>query len=241
MEFSASVQRELAQGLSANVPYFRRIYTTSSRRTPAVGPAITTPSASRPRRHPSLPNGGGQRICGIPDLTPAKVGLASITHDASRQLRTRRRHWNGVTRRSMRAFGASCCRGRAERREELGGRVLLASALPEAIYLLSPPAYSRSTTITHFAATEPPRWQHDAYLTQLKLSSDRTCCRTTSGAADLQTLPGPMRTANVTFFNAVVAALVGRPLSQTQCQVNVIEPDGTRNDCISSTAGSRRS
>ena len=99
-EFSTSVQRELLQGLSLNVGYFRRVHTNLELLyNRAVSPndvdyfCVTAPVST------ALPNGGGQQICGIPDIKASKVvgGLVqnNITTSAD-NLGTRLQHWNGV-------------------------------------------------------------------------------------------------------------------------------------------------
>ncbi|PYR34649.1 MAG: hypothetical protein DMF90_16400 [Acidobacteria bacterium] len=96
-EFSAGFQRELTSGLSANVSYFRRVYTnfevTDNR---AFGPSdvdffcVTAPVSA------ALPGGGGNQVCGIPDLKPNKVGLLNNLLTRADNIGTRLQHWNGV-------------------------------------------------------------------------------------------------------------------------------------------------
>jgi len=45
---------------------------------------------------PRLPEGGGQRICGLYDLNPSKVGLVDLLRANSGKFGSQYRHWNGV-------------------------------------------------------------------------------------------------------------------------------------------------
>jgi hypothetical protein len=229
-EFSASVQRELAQGLSANVAYFRRVYTNFEvQDNRAVGPSDYDSFCVTAPQDPSLPNGGGQRICGIPDLTPAKVGLIDNITTRADNFGTRRQHWNGVDATVDARLRGILLQGGLSVGKTSVDECSLASALPEAIYVSTtqriPSQYCDKISVTSAASGSLLGGNTTPYLTQLKFLGSYLLPYDIQVAATYQTLPGPMRTANVTFSNAVVQPSLGRPLSQTtSVQVNVIEP-----------------
>jgi hypothetical protein len=77
-EVSTTLSHEIASRVSAEVSYFRRAqghFTTTDNLDVAPGDftqyCVTAPVDSR------LPNGGGNQICGLYDITPTKFGLAS--------------------------------------------------------------------------------------------------------------------------------------------------------------------
>jgi hypothetical protein len=116
LEFSGSIQRELAPGLSVEAGYFRRVYTNfelESNR--AVGPedvdyfSVTAPVDAR------LPGGGGQRIDGIPDLKPSVVGLIDNISTGADNLATSagERRRSGRRCPARRRTGGSRRRGRS--------------------------------------------------------------------------------------------------------------------------------
>ena len=77
-EFSTSVTQELMSRLSVDVAYFRRAqgnFTVTDNLD--VAPADFEPYCVTAPRDPRLPDGGGQRICGLFDIVPAKFGVAT--------------------------------------------------------------------------------------------------------------------------------------------------------------------
>ncbi len=96
-EMSASLQHQLAEGVGANVGYFRRLYgnfvVTDNL---AVSPGdydpfcVTAPADSR------FPTGGGQQICGLFDLNPAKVGQQDVITTRSSNYGKQLERFNGV-------------------------------------------------------------------------------------------------------------------------------------------------
>jgi hypothetical protein len=97
-EFSAGVQHQVAQGVSVDVGYFRRIWQNFNVTDDlSLGPAdfdtfsITVPSDSR------LPDGGGYVLDGVLALKPEAFGRAAVNHNLlSSQVGTRTEHWDGV-------------------------------------------------------------------------------------------------------------------------------------------------
>jgi len=96
-QVSASVQHELRPGVAANVGYFRTwwgAFTANENRAVTAADfdqfCIAVPSDAR------LPGGGGNQLCGLYDVTPAKFGQAqnvvSLASDYGEQLEV----YNGV-------------------------------------------------------------------------------------------------------------------------------------------------
>jgi hypothetical protein len=77
-EVSATVTHEIVPRVSADLSYFRRAqghFTTTDNLD--VGPGDFTPYCVTAPRDSRLPNGGGNQVCGLYDIVPAKFGLAS--------------------------------------------------------------------------------------------------------------------------------------------------------------------
>ena len=229
-EFSASIQRQLQEGLSANIAYFRRIYTNFEvKNNRAVGPddydlfCVTAPS------DPRLPNGGGQQICGVPDLKPGKVGLIDNFTTAADNFGKRQQHWNGVDATVDARLKGVLLRGGLSVGKTSVDECSLTSALPEAVYVTNtervPLSYCDITSISSNTLGSVLGGTTEPWLTQLKFLGSYLLPYQVQVAATYQTLPGPMRTARVTFSSAAVQSALGRPLSQTtNVQVNVVEP-----------------
>jgi hypothetical protein len=229
-ELSASIQRELGPGLSANVAYFRRVYTHFEvQKNRAVGPADYDYFCVTAPLDPSLPNGGGQEICGIPDLKPPKVGLIDNITTSADDFGTRRQHWNGVDATMDARLRRITLQGGLNVGKTSVDECSLARALPEAIYVSTtqriPTTYCDKISVSSAASGSLLGGNTTPYLWQLKFLGSYLLPYDVQVAATYQTLPGPMRTANVTFLNAAVQPSLGRSLSQTtSVLVNVIEP-----------------
>ena len=77
-EFSTSITQELMSRLSVDVAYYRRAqgnFTVTDNLD--VTPADFQPYCVTAPRDPRLPDGGGQQICGLYDIVPAKFGVAT--------------------------------------------------------------------------------------------------------------------------------------------------------------------
>jgi hypothetical protein len=97
LETSAGVQHEVMPGLSVTASYFRRIYgnfiVTDN---VLVSPSDYDPYCITAPSDPRLPGGGGQQICGLFDLSPAKVGQVQNLRTYSGKYGDQYEHWNGV-------------------------------------------------------------------------------------------------------------------------------------------------
>jgi hypothetical protein len=95
-ETSVSVQHEIVPGLSANAAYFRRLYGNFiATYNEAVTPADYDPYCITAPADPRLPNGGGNQICGLFDLNPAKLGQVSNVRTLASNFGSQKDHWNG--------------------------------------------------------------------------------------------------------------------------------------------------
>src|SRR5918993_4168347 len=77
-EISAGVTQELLSRLSVDATYYRRAqgnFTTTDNLD--VAPTDFNPYCVTAPRDPRLPDGGGQQICGLYDIVPAKFGVAT--------------------------------------------------------------------------------------------------------------------------------------------------------------------
>jgi hypothetical protein len=97
-QFAAGVQRELLNGVSLDVSYFRtwsgNFLVTDDR---AVGPADYDTFSITAPVDPRLPGGGGYVIAGLYDLKPAKFGVpADSVLTAASNYGKQIHHWNGV-------------------------------------------------------------------------------------------------------------------------------------------------
>jgi hypothetical protein len=230
-EFSTSVQHELLQGLSVNVGYFRRVYTNLELLyNQEVGSNDVDYFCVTAPRHAALPNGGGQEICGIPDLKPSKVGLLNFITTAADNLGTRRQHWNGMDvtvdarlRNLVLQGGLSVGKTSVDECDLVGAapNVLFRGSGTERI----PNTYCDNITVSTVATGSVLGGSTTPYQAQVKLLGSYMLPYEVQVAATYQTFPGRERLANVTFPRAVVEPSLGRPLSQTtSVLINVIEP-----------------
>ena len=77
-EFTAGITHELMPRVSIDVSYYRRVqknFTVTDNLD--VAPADFSPYCVTGPRDPRLPDGGGQQICGLYDIVPAKFGVAT--------------------------------------------------------------------------------------------------------------------------------------------------------------------
>ena len=209
-EFSAGFQRELTSGLSANVSYFRRVYTnfevTDNR---AFGPSdvdffcVTAPVS------PALPGGGGQKICGIPDLRPNKVGLLDNLLTRADNIGTRLQHWNGVDETVNARLRGILLQGGVNVGKTSVNECNLASSVPEILFpngtgTRTPLDQCDNISVSSTASASFLGGSTTPWLTQVKLLGSYMLPYEIQVAATYQTLPGPERRATVTFANAVV-------------------------------------
>jgi len=236
-EFSGSIQRELRQGVSASVAYFRRVYTNFEvQDNRAVGPndvdyfSVVAPLDAR------LPGGGGQKIDGVPDLKPSVVGLIDNNTLRSDNFGKRTQHWDGIDVTIDARLRGILLQGGFSSGKTSVDECDLTRALPEVLFLANsqrvPTSYCRNTSVSDtgvvalVGSTTP-------FQTQVKLLGSYTLPYAVQVAATLQSFPGPERRAEYVYSNAEVQASLGRPLSATTVvRVNLIPPGTVFGDRI---------
>src|SRR5262249_45825509 len=159
----------------------------------AVGPddydsfCVTAPT------NPSLPNGGGQQICGIPDLKPAKVGLIDNVTTGADNFGTRTQHWNGVDATVDARLRGLPLRGGLNVGKMSVNECSLASTLPEAIYVSAtnriPTQYCDKVSVSSAALGSILGGVSEPWLTQLKFLGSYLFPYDIQFAATYQTLP----------------------------------------------------
>jgi hypothetical protein len=206
-EFSATVQRALLPRLSAEVGYFRRTYgnpTVTQNRAVATSDyspyGFTAPADSR------LPGGGGQRIDGLYDLNPNKVGQVDNYLTFAKNFGEQVEMWQGVD-----VAVAARVRGGVT----LQGGLSTGSTLNdncEIVRQINNPSEYNCRTQTK-------------YLTQVKFLGAYTIPRIDlQVSGTLQSVPGPVIAANYVVPAALIVPSLGRPLSSGAPTVNLVEP-----------------
>ena len=219
-EFSASVQRQIARGVSVDAGYFRRWYgnfgVTDNLNLSAADFdtfSITAPTDAR------LPNGGGYTVSGFSNVSPAKVGLAqnnyyTLASNYGEQIQ----HWNGfdVTLNARLRRGFTVQGGVSSGRQETNNCAVIAglpeAALPNAVAPSVPAPYCH---------------QKDNFLTDGKLIGSYEVPKIDVAVSALfYSRPGPAIFANKVFLNADIAPSLGRPLAGNaqNITVNMVQP-----------------
>jgi hypothetical protein len=185
---------------------------------------VTAPSNS------ALPNGGGQQICGIPDLKPEKVGLLNFITTQGDNLGERVQHWDGVDltidarlKGILLQGGLSVGKTSVNECDRVRNapNVLFRGTGTERI----PNQYCDDITVSSVATGSVLGGSTTPYQAQVKLIGSYLMPFEIQVAAAYQTFPGRERVANVTFPRAAFESSLGRPPSQTQSVlINVIEP-----------------
>jgi hypothetical protein len=223
-EFSGAVQHELFPRVSVNFAYFRRIYGNFSvTDNTLVGPqdynsyCVSEPADAR------LPNGGGERICGLQDLVPTKVGqLDRVTTFAS-NFGKEYEHWNGFDFTMNARLSKLLLQGGLSTGKTFEDFCAVVAAVPEANETAQPGFASGNSrgfvNSNLFCRTESP------FLNQLKLLGAYTLPYGIQLSGTFQSVPGPEVTGIGTFANVQVAPSLGRNLSQgTTVNVAMVEP-----------------
>jgi hypothetical protein len=214
-EFAAGVRHELLPRMSVDLGYFRRWFqgflVTDNL---TVGQAdfdrfsITAPADSR------LPGGGGQVIPNLLNLNPAKFGLAADNYvTLAENYGEQTEYWHGVdVNVNARLQNGLVLRGGISTGRRVSDNCEILAAVPETSPLGVPychrtESWKGSTQVKMIASYTIPRI--DLFVSGL-----------------LQSVAGPMISANYTATNAVVQPSLGRPLSggAANVTVNIVEP-----------------
>ena len=207
-EFSGSVQHEITPGMSLNVAYFRRIFTNFDvRHNRALSPADYDPYCVTVPIHSGLPGGGGNEVCDLFDLNPAKAGLVDRLRTSLDQFGKQIQRWNGVdvTVNARMANGFVLQGGWSTGKSTNDDCEVRAAA--------------EGNPSQHHCSPEPP------FITDVKLLGTYTLPGDVQVSATFQAIQGHPVLANVQFSSAQIAASLGRPPAQrSSTTVQVIEP-----------------
>lgn len=218
-EVSAGVTQELMSRLSVDVSYYRRAqgnFTVTDNLD--VAPGDFEPYCVRAPSDPRLPDGGGQQICGLYDIVPAKFGVATnnlVTPVAKLNVR-QEEVFDGVDV----AFSA-----RPRGGVFLNGGVAVGrSRFNQCEAFVDNPATTFGLTGSTFSFCDFT----SGLLTQAKLNGSYTLpWQDIQIAGVVQNLPGQQILAQWNITQADAAANLGRPLSggvNTSRVVPLIEP-----------------
>jgi hypothetical protein len=216
-QFSASVDRELMQGLSVNAGYFRTWYgnfvaVDNQSVTPAdYDPyCVTIPTDSR------IP-GSGQQLCGLYDIKPAKFGQVFNQGTFAKNYGTQHDIYNGVDatfqlrHKKMTASGGWNIGNAVQLGTTAGGA---ASSGTDICFVVDSPQQ-----LFHCKALNP-------YQSRIKLNGSYALPWSTSLAVVFQNVPGANYSTNVVYTTAQVQQSLGRPLAGgvRTVTVNVVDP-----------------
>ena len=219
-QVSAQVQHELHPGVGVNIGYFRTWYgnfiTTDNL---AVTPADYSPYCLTAPRDARLPGGGGQQICGLYDINPAKFGLVDNLETQVSRFGTQTKVFNGVDATLNMSFGkgGSISGGVATGATATNDCDAIVDS-PQKQFCRNSPSWGAGTQVK-FAAIYPLPWD-------LRL------------AATFQNIPGIPITASYVATNAEIAPSLGRNLGQCRgaaiCNgtltVELVEPNTVFED-----------
>ena len=211
---SFQLQHELVPGMGVNVGYFRNWwgnFTTTDNL--AVAPADFNPFCVTAPQDARLPGGGGNQICGLYDIAPAKFGLVDNLVTQTSNYGKQTRVFDGIDATiNWRFKGAFVS----------GGLATGALVTDNCDVIVDTPQ-------TRFCRVEPS-W---ASGTQVKLSAIYPLPWDLRVSATYQNIPGIPRTAQLVATNAQIAPSLGRNLGQCRgaatCNgtvlVELIEPN----------------
>jgi hypothetical protein len=222
-EMSAGVQHELLPRVAINASYFRRLYGNFEMvDNLAVSSSDYDQFCIVAPADPRLPGAGGQQICGLYDLSPAKVGQVNRLTRSSSSYADRTEHWNGVDLTTNARLGNGVIlQGGVSSGRTTQDSCAIRAELPEG---------ENSTTSW---TTNPWCKTTTAFLTQIKLLGAYTLPWKIQVAGTFQSIPGPQISANYTASNAQIAPSLRRNLSacptltgpcNSNITVNLVEP-----------------
>jgi hypothetical protein len=214
-QFTTSVQHQLVRGVAVNVGYFRTSFgnfTVVDNRswTPADFDQYYITATTDAR----LPGGGGNRICGLYDVTLAKFGLTDNLVSRSRDLGPQTDIYNGVDV-NVTFHGINGLM--------LSGGTSTGRSVTESCFVVDSPQALRFCKVT------PP------LLTQLKLLGSYRLPGDVQASATYQNLPGIPIAASYVATNAEIAPSFGRNPSagvRSTPTIDLIEPQTIFEDRI---------
>jgi hypothetical protein len=214
-DIASEIQHQLIPGLSVSGGYYynwdgniRALQNTLLRPSDFDTYCITTPVDSR------LPGGGGQRECGLYDVTPTKFGQSSLVWKNSRTLDPA---GNGSTRTSH--FINASVDGRFKGGYRVGGGVDLGRSIWDTCFLVDNP---QQTTIVYVTANVGQRAVDQRYChevqswianLQVKLNGTVPLPYGSTVSLTFQNVAGPDIRADYTATSAEIAPSLGRALA----------------------------
>jgi hypothetical protein len=191
---SASIQRELRPGLSANVGYFRTWYgnfTVTDNL--AVTPADYSPFCIAEPTNPGLPNGGGSQICGLYDVNPNRFGQVNNLIVPASNFGNRTQVFNGV----------DATANYRRRGFVVAGGLSTGATVTDQCFVVDSPQQLYQCHV-------PQPWSAN---TQLKFQGVAPLPIGFQLSANFQMLPSIPQAANYAAGNAIIAPSLGRNLS----------------------------
>ena len=220
-EYAASLQHELAAGLSLDVGYFRRHQVNHSVRDDrAVGlddfdiASVTVPV------DPRLPGGGGGTLH-FYDLKPGSVRLPDQTQTSAAAYGGERETWNGVDLTLGARLAALLLQGGVSTGRASLDYCGVQDILPERTWLYRDPTDPSQFVAGDATPLEHCRQDHD-WLTQVKLIASYALPSGVQVAGTVQSQPGPERSALLQFTDTSL----GRDLTSYPggVQLNLVPP-----------------
>tara|TARA_B100001123_G_scaffold449080_1_gene612881 strand:- start:27537 stop:30554 length:3018 start_codon:yes stop_codon:yes gene_type:complete len=228
-EISASVQRELMEGVSLDIGYFRRAQVNLSALDDRnLGPSdfdtatVNIPTDSR------LPGGGGGTLS-FYDLNPASVGTPDELRTNADNFGGESQTWQGLDFTIDARIENLLLQGGVSTGSLSHDYCEIAANLPETMRAFNAPIPARSA----FGDTAPIDYcnRNEAWLTQVKLLGSYTLPYGIQVAGTLQNQPGPERAAEA----RITTNSLGRALTYfpSGVQLNLIEPGSEYGDRFS--------
>jgi hypothetical protein len=228
-ETSVGIQHELLPRVSVTADYVRRWYGNFSVvDNSLVSPGDYDPYCIAAPVDARLPGGGGQRICGLYDITPSKVGLVSNVRTLASNFGNQYEHWQGgnLTMVARLQHGV-LLQGGLNTGKTITDNCDIVSKHPELLGAGVPLQYCH---------------QEQPLLTQAKFLASYTLPWQVQISGTFQTIPGNTTSSSVPTFgvaanyvatNTIVAPSLGRNLAagpNATVTVNVITPGTLLSD-----------
>jgi hypothetical protein len=204
-QITSNLQRELREGLSANVAYYRTWYANlMATDNTLVGPADYSPYSIMAPANPALPGGGGYLINGLYDISVAKFGQVQNNITLASDFGKRIQRYDGLDM-TMTA--------RVRRGITVGGGVNLGRTITDTCYVVDSPGELR------FCHVSPP------FQPQIKFSGSYELPFALQASGTYQDLPGIAQSATYAATNAEIKDSLGRNLaSGGTANVTLIAP-----------------
>jgi hypothetical protein len=204
-QITSNLQREIREGLSANVAYYHTWYSNlMATDNTLVGPADYSPYSITAPANPALPGGGGNVIGGLYDISLAKFGQVQNNITLASNFGKRIQRYDGVD---------MTMTYRVSRGMTLGGGVNVGRTITDTCYVVDSPGELR------FCHVSPP------FQPQIKFSGSYELPFALQASGTYQDLPGIAQSATYAATNAEIKQSLGRDLaSGGTANVTLIAP-----------------